>query len=243
MKFRGEQSSEMTEVLSHVSSEAQLPLANLQGITSLAKAALREGKLLPLPVISVFHPLRMSSGVLPKVGCQRQMESNRAGEQLTTPLPFPPVKVGCVSSPHHFFQPMCGSRGQSQPSAPCLAGKVGEPLCPRLPGSRGGSRIPGSAGRHMREGHLCRSCRFIITCWRTKEYAWKGKNKITTFWRGAGLHSQAMGKSQSHPVALPSPATMKKAVVWPLPPPHHHSLLILHLLLLLKQLLSMCRIR
>lgn len=128
-------------------------------------------------------------------------------------------------------------------SAPCLAGKVGEPLCPRLPGSRGGSRIPGSAVRHMREGHLCRSCRCIITCWRTKEYAWKGKDKITTFWRGAGLHSQAMGKSQSHPVALPSPATMKKAVVWPLPPPHHHSLLILHLLLLLKQLLSMCRIR
>lgn len=187
----------MTVVVSHVSSEAQLLMANPQGsITSLAKAALPEGKLLPLPVISVFHPLGMSSGVLPKVGPQRQMESDRAREQLTTPLPFPPVNVGCVSSPHHFFQPMCGSRGKSQPSAPSLDGEVGEPLCPRMLGDRGGSRIQGSAARHMREEHLCRSGWFVITCWRTRDNPCKGKDKVTTIWRGAGLHSQAIGKGQ-----------------------------------------------
>lgn len=88
--------------------------------------------------------------MLPRVGAQRQIERDRGRGQLTTPLPFPPAKPGCVSSPHCFFQPMCGSRGQSQPSASCLADKVGEPLYPRLLGGRGGSRIPGSAARHMR---------------------------------------------------------------------------------------------
>lgn len=126
MKFRSEQSSERTEVFSCVSSEAQLPLADPRGSTKyLAKAALPEGKLLSLPVTSVFHPLGMSSGVLPKVGPQKQMESNGGREQLTTPLPFPPAKPACVSSPHHFSQPLCGSRGESPPSPPCLAGEVG----------------------------------------------------------------------------------------------------------------------
>lgn len=100
-EVQGEQSSEMTEVLSHVPSEAQLPLANPQGsTTSLAKAALPERKLLPLPVISVFLPLGMSSGVLSKVEHQRQMERDMGREQLTPPLPFPPAKLGSqLSSP------------------------------------------------------------------------------------------------------------------------------------------------
>lgn len=133
MKFKGEQSSEMTEVFSHVSSEAQLPLANPQGIiTSPAKAALPERKL--LPVTSVFHPLGMSSGVLPKEG--PQMGSDRCREQLTTPLPFH-AQPGCVSSPHCFFQPMGNLNHQPH----VWLAKWGSPSAP---GCRGAGEGAGS---------------------------------------------------------------------------------------------------
>lgn len=110
MKFGGEQSSEMTEVLSHVFSEAQVPLANPQGnTTSFAKAALLERKFLPLPVISVLHPLGMSYGVLPKVGPQRQMERDRGREKLTKSLPFPPAELGQSACLTTLFSPCMGA--------------------------------------------------------------------------------------------------------------------------------------
>lgn len=57
--------------------------------TALAKAALPEGKLLPLPATSVFPPLGDPAQ-------SRTLEADEEGggrEQLTAPLPFLPAKL------------------------------------------------------------------------------------------------------------------------------------------------------
>lgn len=105
-------------------------------------------------VTSIFHPLGMSSGVLPKVGPQRRMERGGGREQLTTPLPFPPAKPGCVSSPH-FFQPLVGAEGNlhHQPGWQSRGS-------PSVPGCRGAGEGAGSQavlrgtwGRNIYIGH------------------------------------------------------------------------------------------
>lgn len=80
--------------------------------TSLAKAALSEGKLLPLPASSVFPPLGMDSGMLPKAGPQRQME-RKGAESNSQHFCLSYLQSWGVSV--HLTPPgMCGSKGESQ---------------------------------------------------------------------------------------------------------------------------------
>lgn len=131
---------------------------------------LRENSYLCLsPLFSI--PWGWVQGCCPKWDPRSRWRAIGGREQLTTPLPFPPAKPACVSSPHHFFQPLCGSRGESPPSPPCLAGEVGgAPL----------SQAVGGAGEWagfqavLLGECLHRSCWFIINCWRTGEYAQRG---------------------------------------------------------------------
>lgn len=104
--------------------------------TAPAKAALPEEKLLPVAALSLLSPLRMCSGMLPKVG---QMEREGAENNLQPPYLLHLQSWG-VSA--HLTPPgTCGSRGESQPSPPWPTGKARVPLPPRLSGCRGGSRI------------------------------------------------------------------------------------------------------
>lgn len=138
--------------------------------TSLAKAALPEGKLLPLPATSIFPPLGdPAQSRTPEVD-----EEGERREQLTAPLPFLPAKLECLSSP---LQARVGAGG-SLSNHPHV--QLTRQESPRLLGGRGGSRNPGNATGQMREEDLRRSRMFIINCWRIGEYVRrvKGTNKL-----------------------------------------------------------------
>lgn len=133
--------------------------------TSLA--ALPEGKLLPLPAASLSHPLGRSSGMLPKAEPRRQMEREGAESNLQNLCLSHRQSQGVLACLTPAFSLCVGAEGTLCHHPRAWLARQGEPLSPRLLGGGGGSRIPGSAMGQMKKEDLCRSCWFIINCWRT----------------------------------------------------------------------------
>lgn len=123
--------------------------------TSLAKTALPEGKLLPLPAAFICCPLWINSGMMPKVGPQRRVE--REGPESTSQHLCLSYQQRWGVSVHLTLPGICGIRSESWQSPPCPSGKAGVPLSPGLSGGMGKSRITGNAMGQMGEEHLCRS--------------------------------------------------------------------------------------